>query len=450
MAKQKTQFVCAQCGYESPKWLGKCPSCSSWNSFIEETRVTGAQKLQPTSKGIEPVLLQEVTAIKVQRTPTGIGEFDRVLGGGFVPGSLVLLGGEPGIGKSTLAIESAHNLANKDVLYISGEESMHQVKARSERLKNNMANIYLWPETNLESIANHLKTTSPALIIIDSIQTLFYPLLDTAPGSLVQVRECTFRLGEMAREKNIPILLIGHINKEGSIAGPKVLEHMVDVVLQFEGDAQKNYRILRSYKNRYGSTAEMGLFEMTSGGLKEITNPSEVLLNQFHDSFSGIAVGCSIDGNRPMLTEVQALVSSAVYGTPQRSVTGYDVKRLNMLLAVLERRAGFKLSFKDVFLNLAGGIKVSDPALDLATVAAILSSNFDLSISHQRCFAAEVGLSGEIRPVNRTEVRVNEAVRHGFKEIFVSGFHKDTLKKPKGIEVVELKRIEDLVKKVFG
>src|SRR5690554_34347 len=456
MAKTKTVFVCQNCGSESPKGVGNCYSCGEWNTFVEEMKMTG----KSTSSRIlgssmvtpqKPVPVTEVSVDQLPRISTGVGEFNRVLGGGLVPGSLVLLGGEPGIGKSTLVLQMAMQMKQLSVLYVSGEESPQQIKLRADRLGENLgANCLVVSETSLERILTHVENIDPGLLVIDSVQTMEREGVESAPGSVSQIRECTASILRVAKERNLPVLLIGHINKEGSLAGPKVLEHMVDVVLQFEGDRQYMYRILRSIKNRFGSTSEMGIFEMESGGLREVTNPSEMLLAHQDEDMSGIAIASAIEGMRPFLIEVQALASTAAYGTPQRSSTGFDLRRLNMLLAVLEKRAGFKLAAKDVFLNIAGGLRVSDPAIDLSVVSAILSSNTDLAISREICLTGEVGLSGEIRPVTRIEQRISEAEKLGFNTIIVPRYNKGIDFKKFNIQVVQAGKIEEAFRRLFA
>lgn len=456
MAKTKTVFVCQNCGSESPKWVGKCYSCGEWNTFVEEMKMTG----KSTSSRIlgssmvtrqKPVPVTEVSVDQLPRISTGVGEFNRVLGGGLVPGSLVLLGGEPGIGKSTLVLQMAIQMKQLSVLYVSGEESPQQIKLRADRLGENLgANCLVVSETSLERILTHVENVNPGLLVVDSVQTMEREGVESAPGSVSQIRECTAAILRVAKERNLPVLLIGHINKEGSLAGPKVLEHMVDVVLQFEGDRQYMYRILRSIKNRFGSTSEMGIFEMQGTGLREVSNPSEMLLAHQDEDMSGIAIASAIEGMRPFLIEVQALASTAAYGTPQRSSTGFDLRRLNMLLAVLEKRAGFKLAAKDVFLNIAGGLRVSDPAIDLSVVSAILSSNTDLAISREICLTGEVGLSGEIRPVTRIEQRISEAEKLGFKTIIVPRYNKGIDFKKFNIQVVQAGKIEEAFRRLFA
>ena len=458
MAKEKTIYICTHCGQDSPKWVGKCPSCGQWNTYVEhvvrkESPVArhGAAILEPTKS--QPLTLGDIHGGEEPRINMHDEELNRVLGGGLVPGSLVLLGGEPGIGKSTLILQTVLKLNDKKVLYVSGEESARQLKLRADRISSETSNCLIVCETSLEQIYVHIKNTRPDLVIIDSIQTIFTENIDSSPGSLVQVRECSASILKFAKESNTPVILIGHITKEGSIAGPKILEHIVDVVLQFEGDNRGTYRLLRSIKNRFGSTSELAVFEMTGKGLREVSNPSEMLIPMHEEGLSGVAVSAMLDGTRPFLIEVQSLVSSAAYGTPQRSATGFDVRRLNMLLAVLEKRAGFKLGVKDVFLNMAGGLKVSDPACDLAVVSAVLSSNFDFAVPSDICFCGEVGLSGEIRPVAQTERRIVEASRLGFRKIFISGFTNleglEHLHKS-GIDVVKVNDVPSLCRLLFN
>ena len=405
MAKSKTVFFCRNCGAEAPKWLGKCPDCGEWNTYVEEVVRTKApaEHHRDSEKNARPVALSEISSSEEERMDTGIGELNRVLGGGLVYGSVVLLGGEPGIGKSTLALQMALKLPNEKVLYVSGEESNRQIKIRAERIGLSNENCLFLSETSLDVLFSQIGQIHPSLVIIDSVQTLQDESIESSPGSISQVRECAVKLLRFAKESSTPVILIGHITKDGTLAGPKVLEHIVDTVLLFEGDHHYLYRILRSTKNRFGTTAELGIFEMQQSGLREVINPSEILINKNNDGLSGVAIGATIDGVRPFLIEVQALVSTAAYGMPQRIATGYDVRRLNMLLAVLEKRAGFKLATRDVFLNIAGGIRVDDPAIDLAVLASVLSSNEDIPVNMKSCFAAEVGLSGEIRSVNRIE-----------------------------------------------
>lgn len=453
MAKIKKAWFCTSCGNESAKWLGRCPACGEWNTLQEEIVSKDAGSAGSRSSGFlsvrnpKPELLSEITFTGENRISLGNGELDRILGGGLVMGSMVLIGGEPGIGKSTLSLQIPLHCPGLKTLYVSGEESANQIKLRAGRLGGDHTNCYILSETLLENILNRAIESQPQLIIIDSIQTVYSQLIESSPGSVSQVRECAAMLLKYAKETNTPVFLIGHITKDGMIAGPKILEHIVDVVLQFEGDTRHSYRILRSIKNRFGSTAELAIYEMVNTGLREVSNPSEMLIPMHKENLSGIAVSAMLDGTRPFLIETQALVSTAAYGTPQRSGTGFDVRRMNMLLAVLEKRAGFHLSSKDVFLNMAGGLKVSDPACDLAVVCAILSSNFDVSISQKYCFAAEVGLSGEIRPVAQTERRIAEAEKLGFEKIFISAYNKPKTKS--AITVVTLQDIPDLVKVLF-
>jgi DNA repair protein RadA/Sms len=420
--KTKTAFFCQNCGVESPKWVGKCSSCNEWNTFVEEVIVKTNNKQTIGTNGQSPNKPQKISEIQiseVERYDTLNGELNRGLGGGLVPGSMVLIGGEPGIGKSTLALQIALNLKNHTTLYISGEESAQQIKLRGNRLNSDNDRCLIVSETSMENIFSHIKNTNPDILVIDSIQTLGTQSVESAPGSVSQVRECTAQLLRFAKESSVPVLLIGHITKDGSLAGPKILEHIVDTVLQFEGDQNHMYRILRATKNRFGSTSEMGIYEMRGDGLREVDNPSELLLSSNDESLSGVAISASMEGMRPFLIEVQALVSTAAYGTPQRSSTGFDLRRLNMLLAVLEKRAGFRIGTKDVFLNIAGGIKVSDPAIDLAVIIAVLSSSMDISLPKEVCFTGEIGLSSEIRPVNRIDQRISEAEKLGFKHIFI-------------------------------
>ena len=453
MAKIKKAWFCTSCGNESAKWLGRCPACGEWNTLQEEIVSKDAGGAGSRSSGFlsvrnpKPELLSEITFTGENRISLGNGELDRILGGGLVAGSMVLIGGEPGIGKSTLSLQIPLHCPGLKTLYVSGEESANQIKLRAQRLGGDHTNCYILSETLLENILNRAIESQPQLIIIDSIQTVYSQLIESSPGSVSQVRECAAMLLKYAKETNTPVFLIGHITKDGMIAGPKILEHIVDVVLQFEGDTRHSFRILRSIKNRFGSTAELAIYEMVNTGLREVSNPSEMLIPMHKENLSGIAVSAMLDGTRPFLIETQALVSTAAYGTPQRSGTGFDVRRMNMLLAVLEKRAGFHLSSKDVFLNMAGGLKVSDPACDLAVVCAILSSNFDVSISQKYCFAAEVGLSGEIRPVAQTERRIAEAEKLGFEKIFISAYNKPKTKS--AITVVTLQDIPDLVKVLF-
>ena len=452
MAKLKTTFFCQNCGHESAKWLGKCPSCSEWNTFVEELvnkKTTSATSISFSSEKSVARRIDEINFEQQPRLNIENEEMNRLLGGGLVLGSLVLIGGEPGIGKSTLSLQLALHCPSLKTLYVSGEESVQQIKLRADRLAGDGSNCYILGETNLENIFVQAQQLQPQFMVVDSIQTLYTERVESSAGSVSQIRECAAQLLKFAKQTGIPIFIIGHITKDGSIAGPKVLEHIVDVVLQFEGDGQHAYRILRSIKNRFGSTSEISIFEMLGTGLREVSNPSEILITQHDSELSGVAVAAMLDGTRPFLIETQALVSSAAYGTPQRSATGFDVRRMNMLLAVLEKRAGFKLAIKDVFLNMAGGLKVVDPAVDLSVIMAILSSNFDLPISSHYCFAAEVGLSGEIRPVARIDQRIAEAEKLGFEKIFISKYNQKGLPKTKKIELVAVSKIEELVRSVF-
>lgn len=452
MAKSKTVFVCQNCGAESAKWIGKCPSCKEWNTYHEEIISPSAsgRGIALNSEKRKPELLDNIRSDEHSRRKTGMPELDRILGGGIVGGSLILLGGEPGVGKSTLALQLALALKDQNILYVSGEESEEQISFRAKRMKGSNPHCYILSETELENILTHAENIKPGLIIIDSIQTMSTGALESSAGSVSQVRECAAMLLKYSKISGIPVFLIGHITKDGTLAGPKVLEHIVDVVLYFEGDNNYVYRILRSVKNRFGSTSELGIFEMVETGLKEVGNPSEMFINQHDEALSGIAVAATVDGLRPFLIETQALVSSAVYGTPQRSSTGFDIRRLNMLLAVLEKRAGFKLGIKDVFLNIAGGIKVNDPAIDMAIISSILSSNLDIPIERTTCFAGETGLSGEIRPVPRVEQRIREASKMGFTKIYISSYHRNLLMKDTGIEVIKVGKTEQLVRAVFS
>lgn len=452
--KTKSVYVCQNCGAEAAKWVGKCPACGEWNTYVEE--IIRKEKNTPVASGfispenVKPQRIQEVVASEEVRNDTGNNEFNRVLGGGIVPGSLTLIGGEPGIGKSTLVLQIVLNVQGKRTLYVSGEESTKQLKLRADRLNvQNNPDCYIVSETSLEQIFVHIQNVKPDLVIIDSIQTISTEMAESSPGSVSQVRECSAALLKFAKESNIPVILIGHINKEGNIAGPKVLEHIVDTVLQFEGDQHYMYRILRSIKNRFGSTAELGIYEMQQAGLREVSNPSELLLSNNHEGLSGTAIGAAIEGIRPFLIEAQALVSTAAYGTPQRSATGFDIRRLNMLLAVLEKRVGFKLAQKDVYLNIAGGLRINDPAIDLAIISAILSSNMDIAIDGGTCLAGEVGLSGEIRPINRIEQRISEAEKLGFKRIIIPEYKNISLKN-RSIEVLFARKVEEAFKYLFG
>ena len=443
MAKNTIQYVCSSCGAKAPQLLGRCPVCGEWGTYEEEvieSRQHSAVSIQ--KKSSLPQRLQDVVATNEMRLDMRNGEFNRVLGGGLVPGSLVLLGGEPGIGKSTLALQVLMQQGERKTFYASGEESVRQLKLRAERISGNAENLYISSETSLERILEQVKELDPEIVVIDSIQTIGTEAVEASIGSLTQVRECAARIMEFAKTRNIPFIIIGHINKEGSLAGPKVLEHIVDCVLQFEGDQQYMYRILRAQKNRFGSTSELGIYEMRQDGLREVTNPSELLLSTAREGLSGIAIAAAVEGVRPFLIEVQALVSSAAYGTPQRSSTGFDGRRLNMLLAVLEKRVGFKLLQKDVFLNIAGGLRVQDPAIDLAVLAAVLSSNMDIALDAGTCLCGEVGLAGEIRPVNRIEQRIAEAQKLGFRRIMIPAEQKiDTSRY--SIEIVPVKKVTD-------
>ena len=445
MAKSTIQYVCSSCGAKAPQMLGRCPVCGEWGTYEEEIKTSPHSSTlgRGLRSGVTTAQkLQDVEASEEMRIDMFNGEFNRVLGGGLVPGSLVLLGGEPGIGKSTLALQVLMQQGERKTFYASGEESVRQLKLRAERLAGNAENLYISSETSLERILEQVKELEPEIVVIDSIQTIGTEAVEASIGSLTQVRECAARILEFAKTRNIPFIIIGHINKEGSLAGPKVLEHIVDTVLQFEGDQQYMYRILRAQKNRFGSTSEIGIYEMRQDGLREVTNPSELLLSTAREGLSGIAIAAAVEGVRPFLIEVQALVSSAAYGTPQRSSTGFDGRRLNMLLAVLEKRVGFKLLQKDVFLNIAGGLKVQDPAIDLAVLAAVLSSNMDIALDAGTCLCGEVGLAGEIRPVNRIEQRISEAQKLGFRRILIP----DEQKVEKGrysIEIVPVKKVTD-------
>jgi len=453
MGKSKTVFICQNCGVESAKWIGRCPSCKEWNTYHEE--IIAPASSRETAFVIDrekrkPELLDNIKSDEHDRQKTGVPELDRILGGGMVNGSLILLGGEPGVGKSTLALQLALAMKQTTILYVSGEESEEQISLRAHRLKSSSQSCYIFGETELESILTQSENFKPGLIIIDSIQTIQTGMLESSAGSVSQVRECAAQLLKYSKMTGIPVLLIGHITKDGTLAGPKVLEHIVDVVLYFEGDNNYVYRILRSVKNRFGSTSELGIFEMTETGLRGVANPSELFINQHDESLSGISIAATVDGLRPFLIEIQALVSSAVYGTPQRSSTGFDIRRLNMLLAVLEKRAGFKLGIKDVFLNITGGIKVSDPAIDLSIISSVLSSNLDIPIGREICFTGETGLSGEIRPVSRIEQRIKEASKMGFKKIYISRFHKNLSIKGLDIEIIQVGKIENLVRSLFS
>ena len=452
MAKIKSVYFCSACGYESAKWLGKCPVCGEWNTFTEEKVNVSARKGAPRGlvKSSLPVRLSDIEVTGEQRIKMPSAELNRVLGGGLVSGSLILIGGEPGIGKSTLLLQNILSIRNRKILYISGEESASQLRIRADRLGKVSDNTLILCETQLDAIFAQIENVKPELVVVDSIQTILNPELESAPGSVSQVRECAAALLRFAKESDVPVILVGHINKDGAIAGPKVLEHIVDTVLQFEGDRQYLYRILRAIKNRFGSTSEIGIYEMVDRGLREVKNPSEMLLSDNRDEeMSGIAIGVTVEGVRPFMVEVQALVSSAAYGTPQRAVTGFDQRRLNMLLAVLEKRARFKLSQKDVFLNIAGGLKVADPALDLAVVAAVMSSNFDLVIPRRTAFAGEVGLSGEIRTVNRMDQRVADAEKLGFEAIYIPAGNLKGVKSDFKIKIMEVSKVTDMFRSLF-
>lgn len=457
MSKIKTEFYCQNCGAKSAKWIGKCPSCNEWNTYVEEviknenaTHFNWKTKRTKKEKSASPVTIEHIESSVTERVITTDNEFNRVLGGGIVPGSLILIGGEPGIGKSTLLLQVALNLKKMKVLYVSGEESEQQIKMRAGRIGLKNTETYILTETSTQNIFQQLEMLNPDLVIIDSIQTLFSPLIDSTPGSISQIRECAGEMQRFAKETDTPVFLIGHITKDGSIAGPKVLEHIVDTVLQFEGDRHYAYRILRTIKNRFGSSNELGIYEMQGNGMREVSNPSEILISQKDEPLSGIAIAAMIEGMRPMLIETQALVTQAVYGTPQRSATGFDLRRLSMLLAVLEKRCGFQFGTKDVFLNIAGGISVEDPAIDLAVVSALLSSFEDSVLKSNYCFAGEVGLSGEIRAVNRIEQRISEAEKLGFEKIFISKFNKKGLDISRyKIEVKMVSKVEEVYKLMF-
>jgi DNA repair protein RadA/Sms len=455
MAKVKTSFFCQNCGAQSGKWIGRCPSCNEWNTYVEEV----IQRSEPTpgiaaslvKRTAQPQLISDITSGEEQRISIQDQELNRVLGGGLVPGSLVLFGGEPGIGKSTLMLQLAIQASNLKVLYVSGEESEQQIKMRAERIQAGSANCYILTETSTQAIFKQIELLKPDLLIIDSVQTLHTSHIESSPGSVSQIRECASELLRFAKESGTPVFLIGHITKDGNLAGPKILEHMVDTVLQFEGDRNHVYRLLRSIKNRFGSTNELGIYEMLGSGLREVSNPSEVLISNRDENFSGIAISATLEGMRPILIEIQALVSSAAYGTPQRSSTGFDLRRLSMLLAVLEKRCGFRLGIKDVFLNIAGGLRVDDPAIDLGVVCAILSSNEDIPISSKICFAAEVGLSGEIRPVTRIDQRISEAEKLGFEQLFISKYNQKGLATQSyKIKIIAVSKIEEVFQWLFG
>ncbi len=459
MAKDKIQYVCTACGYDSPKWIGKCPSCGEWNTFVEQ-RVGGKKtydkRLQFNTADepkTSPIQMRTIKTTEEPRINMHDDELNRVLGGGLVPGSLVLLGGEPGIGKSTLVLQTALGLKDKTVLYVSGEESVRQIKLRADRITKEESGVLVVCEAMIENVFKHIETCNPDIVVIDSIQTMATQDIEAAPGSISQIRECAALLLKFAKETNIPVIIIGHITKEGTIAGPKILEHMVDTVLQFEGDQHYMYRIVRAIKNRFGSTAELGIYEMRQDGLRPVTNPSELLLSDVSNSegLSGVAIASAIEGVRPLLIETQALVSSAAYGNPQRSATGFDLRRLNMLLAVLEKRVGFKLMQKDVFLNIAGGIRVTDTAIDLSVIAAVLSSNVDTGIDRDVCMTGEVGLSGEIRPVSRIMQRIAEAEKLGFRTIIVPNANMQGIDTSKfKIQIRPVRKVEEALRELFG
>jgi DNA repair protein RadA/Sms len=454
MAKARTVFFCQNCGNQSPKWLGKCPACGEWNTYAEEVINKDEEKAKERGfspkSDVAPVALQDISESHTQRLSTHDTELDRVLGGGIVMGSLILIGGEPGIGKSTLMLQLAAGLEGKTILYVSGEESDRQIKMRADRMNVSNKDCYVLTETNTQAIFKHAKELEPDIIIIDSVQTLHSAYIDSPPGAISQIRECTGEVQRFAKETHIPIFLIGHITKDGSIAGPKMLEHIVDTVLQFEGDRNFTYRILRTIKNRFGSTSELGIYEMQGSGLRPVLNPSEILLTHRDEQPSGIAIAAMIEGMRPFLIETQALVTPAFYGTPQRSATGFDVKRMGMLLAVLEKRAGFRFGTKDVFLNIAGGMYVDDPAIDLAVIAALISSYEDKVVPAKTAFAAEIGLSGEIRAVNRIEQRIAEADKLGFDKIFVSYYNQKAIDATKyNIDVISISKVQQLVEHLF-
>ena len=449
--KIRSAFFCQNCGHQSPKWLGKCPQCGEWNTFVEEiinndNNVSSSFKSKRTNK---PVLVSDIDYSQEERIVTKDSELNRVLGGGIVPGSLVLLGGDPGIGKSTLLLQFALSAISKRILYVSGEESEKQIKMRAERINKSSKNCYILTETNTQNIFQQIESLEPEILVIDSIQTLHSSQIESSPGSVSQVKACTSELLKYAKESGTAVFLIGHINKDGAIAGPKILEHMVDTVLQFEGDRNYIYRILRTVKNRFGSASELGVYEMNSYGLREVANPSEILISERDEKTSGVAIAGTIEGARPLLVEIQSLVSSAVYGTPQRSTTGFDTRRMNMLLAVLEKRCGFRLGSKDVFLNITGGIRIDDTAIDLAVICSILSSDQNIELDTQICFAGEIGLSGEIRAVNRIEQRIAEAEKLGYKQIVISKYNNLNSKDFK-IKISKFGKIEEVFRLLFG
>lgn len=450
MAKSKTVFFCKNCGVESAKWIGKCPACNEWNTYAEHKVSKTSQNTitaQPSQKKSKPQPFSEIQAENYDRITTGISELDRILGGGLVPGSFTLLGGEPGIGKSTLALQLAL-ATEKKILYVSGEESGGQIKMRAERIGQENTNCLVYNETQLEEILAQIENENPSILIIDSIQTIYSTIIDSAPGSVTQVRECASTLLQIAKNKVIPVILIGHITKDGSLAGPKVLEHIVDTVIQFEGDQNLQFRVLRTLKNRFGAVPELAIFEMDQNGLKEILNPSSYFIHQTDSLLSGIAISCSLEGIKPLLIETQALVSAAVYGTPQRVATGFDARRLNMLLAVLEKRAGLPVSNKDIFLNIAGGLKLNDPAVDLAIITAIVSSQTDRAIGAGICCCAEVSLTGELKPASRIETRIAEASKLGFKQMVISSYHSEIIKTG-GLEILKASTLREALKQIF-
>ena len=454
MGKKKTVFFCQNCGTQSPKWVGKCPGCGQWNTFIEEVVDTkpkaGPLDLFTNIPKPKPILISDIATTSEQRILTADQELDRVLGGGLVLGSLILIGGEPGIGKSTLLLQVGLQINNRVILYVSGEESEQQLKMRAERIGKATDNFYILTETNLESVFDGISEKTPDILIIDSIQTIYTDAIEAAPGSISQVRHCTMELMKFAKKTNTSVFLIGHITKDGSIAGPKILEHMVDTVIQFEGDQHLSYRILRTTKNRFGSTSELGIYEMQNKGLRQVSNPSEILISQRDEALGGVSIAASLEGNRPLLVEIQSLVSPAAYGTPQRSSTGFDAKRLNMLLAVLEKRSGFRLGTQDVFLNIAGVLRIEDPAIDLAVAVSIISSYQDLPLSSKICFAAEIGLGGEIRAVNRIENRIAEAQKLGFEEIYISSYYKKGVSFSRySIQVKTFSKLNEIINSLF-
>ena len=454
MSKKKTAFFCQSCGAQSAKWIGKCPSCGEWNTYVEEVIESGKSEpwsspeiRGPKSKALK---LAEVESSGERRTPSGDAELDRVLGGGIVEGSLVLIGGEPGIGKSTLMLQVALILRKEKILYVSGEESLQQIKMRAERLQGQNQSLYLYAETSLDHIFEQIQGIQPNILIIDSVQTIYSSQIESTPGSISQVRHCTGELMKYAKTSNVPVFIIGHITKDGTLAGPKILEHMVDTVIHFEGDRHHAYRILRTTKNRFGSTSELGIYEMQNSGLRQVSNPSEILLSQRDSATSGVAIGATVEGNRPLLIETQSLVSAATYGTPQRVSTGFDLKRLNMLLAVLEKRAGFRLGMQDVFLNIAGGLRVDDPAIDLAVAISVVSSYNDIEAPANYCFAAEVGLSGEIRAVNKINSRIAEAEKLGFEHIVISKFNKVPSSPDRKIKIHTFAKLSEVIAHVMS